>query len=135
MQIRDRLVAVLSDECFVVVLDEASWAAVQTPVRYRFGWTPPMRGKTTEGEPIDLVLLAPELIADVTAGLSDDFLDRYLTVVEAMLFTYVAQPALDHDTIEQDIIDRLYEAAPQALALFMDTDASAIDRGIVSPQP
>lgn len=105
-----------------VVSSAETWNTIPLPPA-RFGWTEPvaMRDEETGGV-FPMALICPEIIAKVTEKLSDTELDAYLDVVEIKIIAADGQPSL---------LSELFDRAPNSVALWNDTDARALDLGIV----
>jgi hypothetical protein len=114
-------------ELVVIELDADQWRQLSVPPRYRFGWMPPVR---VSGD-VATVAFSGEMLDRVTAELTDDELEAYLTVIEVVADAYVAQPTMAPDRIDRLVEDTLIAAAPASFSLWQEIDARAIDSGIV----
>jgi hypothetical protein len=112
----------------VAILNPLQWERVNKPPRFRFGYMPPI---IPVGDVPAVVVFSPELIAQVTASLSDDELDRYMTVVEAMVGAHLQHDDLPTDVVITLIEDELSDTAPSSLSLVTEIEMKAMDSGIV----
>lgn len=131
-QISDRLVAYFRDTLHIrsSSIPAEDWKGLAVYPGYRFGWLPPL-DLTEEGIDELIAITSPELIAKVTAELNDDQLDTYLTVVEAMMAAFVERRGEPTEAVERAVEDLLYAEAADAILLRHETEAGAIDRGII----
>lgn len=129
--IRNRLGAHLMEERGVAVMCTSSQAMGNYPVAGQFGWFPPM--------PIDddpnllIVTFSAELIADITAWLTNEQLDTYLGVVEMFLDAYIEamESGTDANEARERAESELFDTDPDALALLSQVEARALDSGLV----
>lgn len=129
--IAHRLLGSFGDhECITVTIPMAAWQQIPP---WRFGWMPPLRGQRwPDGQSETVVVFSPELMSRVTESLDDDQLDTYLTVVETVVLAHLASPTTPSADLMRSVEDRIYAASPNALNLWSETDARAVDCGIVS---
>lgn len=115
--------------CKLAVLSRREWRTLDTEPRFRFGYMPPTGPAT--GAPM-LVSFAPALIDAVTASLSDDEFDIYLTAVETLVAAFFMRPGRTPDEVLRWVEDELMRQAPSALELMTNIEMNALDNGTVS---
>jgi hypothetical protein len=129
--IRDRLCAHLLDDCgcAVVCPPEEAWTTFPVAGHHRFGWLPP--APIDDDERLLLVSFCPGLLAQITAWLTDAELEVFLSVLVAFLDAYIDGFGGDNDEIRRQVENRLTNEYRDALALFSQVEARALDAGIV----
>lgn len=115
-------------DCRLAVLSRREWRILDIEPRFRFGYMPPTSPATEM--PI-LVSFAPELIDAVTASLSDNEFDIYLTAVETLVAAYLMKPGWTPDEVMRWVEDQLMNDAPSALELMTNIEMNALDDGTV----
>lgn len=130
--IRNRLAAFLLEErCVAVACVPSKTMADRPVIGHLFGWFPPM--PIEDNADLLVVTFSPELIADITEWLTDEQLDTYLGVVEMFLDGYIGAIESGTDTREARVRteSELFDSDPDALTLFSEIEARALDLGIV----
>ena len=126
--IEHRLSAFARDRlgCLVAIVDKDAWLGFPLPGHFRFGWMPPVQVSDPKAKNGLLVLFSPRLIAEVTAHLTFDEIDSYLTIIEFVLARHVAQAGRPVEEINNEIEVELYETNPEALTMRYEAEARAL---------
>lgn len=130
--IRNHLAAHLLEGRGCAVVCPSKETVTQFPIDgHLFGWFPPM--PLDENSDLQVVSFCPELMAEITDWLTDDQLLVYIATIEALLDGYI--DALQHGTSSDEARERveaeIFDADPDALALFSEIELRALDAGIV----
>lgn len=128
-EIRDRLVTLMGHlQVPVSELSKDEWLDLPVAPDKRFGWMPPVRAD--DGTVV--VLLSPELIAEVTEPAAEIDRDTYLRVVEATLCSHIWRQDEGPDQVERYLINELFSMAPGALRVWSELEALALDSGTIT---
>lgn len=128
--IRNRITAHFREDLHLAVLelDRKAWDKHQKMPGYGYGWMPPV---ILSGGAM-LVVICPDVMADVTQVLNDDGLNVYLDLVEMTVATYVAQKGMPATEIEHFIGELLDQNASGVIALRNAVHARALRDRIVT---
>jgi hypothetical protein len=134
--IRNRLAAHLLEGRGVAVVCPSTVAMATYPVAGSFGWFPPMPIEEGNSELL-IVTFSPELLAEMTESLTYEELDTYLRVVEMFLDRYIEaiERGEDGNEAREQAESELLDTEPEALALFSEVEARALDTGLVQRPP
>jgi len=102
----------------------------------RFGWCWPVRHSDPAHPDFHyLVGCCPEILAEITAHLSDEDRSEYLNAVEWLCSTYLAEMDSDQPDLASRLRERLAENFPGTARLMDDVEARAVRLGLVPAEP
>jgi hypothetical protein len=111
--------------CQVGTAEKNEWLDWPLPGHFRFGWMPPLRVDGDDGDLV-IIMFSPQLIAEVTEGLTDEQFEDYITLVEFTLARHIEHLDQPGDVVARLIEDQLYEAVPEAMMLRYEVEAQAL---------